>query len=128
LAGYHAYHATRADLLRRLGRSQKSRGLRQSHRAGGQHRLPICLCWRGRAGIDAQARRATQHRQVAWGDHGPAVLVEPADDRLGPVRYGDQLLLLAMVEDEEVLVVVVAAAAAPAISSVMYRGSGSVPR
>jgi RNA polymerase sigma-70 factor (ECF subfamily) len=25
LAGYHAYHATRADMLRRLGRSQKSR-------------------------------------------------------------------------------------------------------
>jgi tetratricopeptide (TPR) repeat protein len=25
LAGYHAYHATRADLLRRLGQSQKSR-------------------------------------------------------------------------------------------------------
>ena len=25
LADYHAYHATRADLLRRLGRSQKSR-------------------------------------------------------------------------------------------------------
>ena len=25
LAGYHPYHATRADLLRRLGRSQKSR-------------------------------------------------------------------------------------------------------
>jgi len=25
LAGYHAYHATRADLLRRMGRSQKSR-------------------------------------------------------------------------------------------------------
>jgi RNA polymerase sigma-70 factor (ECF subfamily) len=25
LTGYHAYHATRADLLRRLGRSQKSR-------------------------------------------------------------------------------------------------------
>ena len=25
LAGYHAYHATRADLLRRLGRSRKSR-------------------------------------------------------------------------------------------------------
>jgi predicted RNA polymerase sigma factor len=25
LAGYHAYHLTRADLLRRLGRSQKSR-------------------------------------------------------------------------------------------------------
>jgi RNA polymerase sigma-70 factor (ECF subfamily) len=25
LAGYHAYHATRADLLRRLGRSQRSR-------------------------------------------------------------------------------------------------------
>src|SRR5260370_33736304 len=25
LAGYHAYHATRADPLRRLGRSQKSR-------------------------------------------------------------------------------------------------------
>jgi RNA polymerase sigma-70 factor (ECF subfamily) len=25
LAGYHAYHATRADLLRRLGRSEKSR-------------------------------------------------------------------------------------------------------
>jgi len=25
LAGYHAYHATRAELLRRLGRSQKSR-------------------------------------------------------------------------------------------------------
>jgi RNA polymerase sigma-70 factor, ECF subfamily len=25
LAGYHAYHATRADLLRRLGRSQKAR-------------------------------------------------------------------------------------------------------
>ena len=25
LAGYHAYHATRADMLRRLGSSQKSR-------------------------------------------------------------------------------------------------------
>jgi RNA polymerase sigma-70 factor (ECF subfamily) len=25
LAGYHAYHATRADLLRRLGRGQESR-------------------------------------------------------------------------------------------------------
>jgi RNA polymerase sigma-70 factor, ECF subfamily len=25
LAGYHAYHATRAELLRRLGRSQQSR-------------------------------------------------------------------------------------------------------
>ena len=25
LAGYHAYHATRADLLRRLGRNQQSR-------------------------------------------------------------------------------------------------------
>jgi RNA polymerase sigma-70 factor, ECF subfamily len=25
LAGYHLYHATRADLLRRLGRSQQSR-------------------------------------------------------------------------------------------------------
>jgi RNA polymerase sigma-70 factor (ECF subfamily) len=25
LAGYHAYHATRADMLRRLGRSQQSR-------------------------------------------------------------------------------------------------------
>ncbi len=25
LAGYHAYHATRADLLRRLGRSQEPR-------------------------------------------------------------------------------------------------------
>ena len=25
LAGYHPYHATRADLLRRLGRSQESR-------------------------------------------------------------------------------------------------------
>ena len=25
LAGYHAYHATRADLLRRLDRSQESR-------------------------------------------------------------------------------------------------------
>jgi RNA polymerase sigma-70 factor (ECF subfamily) len=25
LAGYHAYHATRADLLRRLGRNHESR-------------------------------------------------------------------------------------------------------
>ena len=25
LPGYHAYHATRADLLRRLGQSEKSR-------------------------------------------------------------------------------------------------------
>jgi predicted RNA polymerase sigma factor len=38
LAAYHAYHAARADLLRRLGRSQESRGVRQSHRAGRQHR------------------------------------------------------------------------------------------
>ena len=38
LAGYHAYHATRADLLRRLGRSAVARGVRQGHRAGGQHR------------------------------------------------------------------------------------------
>ncbi|WP_240197032.1 hypothetical protein [Nonomuraea lactucae] len=27
LAGYHAYHATRADLLRRLGHSQQSRAV-----------------------------------------------------------------------------------------------------
>jgi RNA polymerase sigma-70 factor, ECF subfamily len=26
LAGYHLYHAARADLLRRLGRGQESRG------------------------------------------------------------------------------------------------------
>ncbi len=39
LAGYHAYHATRADLLRRLGRRPGvSRGVRPGHRAGGQHR------------------------------------------------------------------------------------------
>ena len=39
LAGYHAYQATRADLLRRLGRHPGgARGVRQSHRAGGQHR------------------------------------------------------------------------------------------
>ena len=39
LAGYHAYHATRADLLRRLGRERGvTRGLRPGHRAGGQHR------------------------------------------------------------------------------------------
>ena len=39
LAGYHAYHATRADLLR-LARPQSkvAGGVRQSHRAGGQHR------------------------------------------------------------------------------------------
>jgi RNA polymerase sigma-70 factor (ECF subfamily) len=39
LAGYHAYHTTCADLLRRLGRSQTSRAAYgHSHRAGGQHR------------------------------------------------------------------------------------------
>ena len=39
LADYHAYHATRADLLRRLGcQPEVARGVRQSHRAGGQHR------------------------------------------------------------------------------------------
>ena len=39
LAGYHAYHATRADLLRRLDRSAGvARGVRHGDRAGGQHR------------------------------------------------------------------------------------------
>ena len=39
LAGYHAYHATRADLLRLAGpQSEVARGVRQSHRVGGQHR------------------------------------------------------------------------------------------
>ena len=39
LAGYHAYHATRADLLRRLGRDEESRAAYDTgHRAGGQHR------------------------------------------------------------------------------------------
>lgn len=39
LTGYHAYHATRADLLRRLGHSRMvTHGLRQSHRTGGQPR------------------------------------------------------------------------------------------
>ena len=39
LAGYHAYHATRADLLRRLGRSRESRAAYdKADRAGGQHR------------------------------------------------------------------------------------------
>jgi predicted RNA polymerase sigma factor len=39
LAGYHAYHATRADLLRRLGCSQEvARGVRQSHLTGGKQR------------------------------------------------------------------------------------------
>ena len=39
LAGYHAYHATRADLLRQARpRSRVARCVRQSDRAGGQHR------------------------------------------------------------------------------------------
>ncbi len=39
LAGYHVYHATRADLLRRLRpQSAVARGVRQGHRVGGQHR------------------------------------------------------------------------------------------
>ena len=39
LAGYHAYHATRADLLRRLGRIQESRvAYDNAIDAGGQHR------------------------------------------------------------------------------------------
>ncbi len=39
LGGYHAYHATRAELLRRLDRGAGGpRRVRQRHRAGGQHR------------------------------------------------------------------------------------------
>ena len=39
LEGYHAFHATRADLLRRLGRSRGvAGGVRPGHRAGRQHR------------------------------------------------------------------------------------------
>ena len=39
LDGYHAFHATRADLLRRLGRSAEARdGLRPGDRAVRQHR------------------------------------------------------------------------------------------
>ncbi len=39
LADYHPYHVTRADLLRQAGpQSGVARGVRQSHRAGGQHR------------------------------------------------------------------------------------------
>ena len=39
LEGYHPFHATRADLLRRLGRSEPvPGGLRPGHRAGRQHR------------------------------------------------------------------------------------------
>ena len=39
LAGYHAYHAARADLLRLAGpESEVARCVRQSHRTGGQHR------------------------------------------------------------------------------------------
>lgn len=39
LAGYHAYHATRADLLRPAwSQSAVARGVRQGHRARGQHR------------------------------------------------------------------------------------------
>jgi hypothetical protein len=38
LAGYHAYHATCADLLRRLAAVRSRARRRQSHRAGGQHR------------------------------------------------------------------------------------------
>jgi predicted RNA polymerase sigma factor len=39
LAGYHAYHATRADLLRRLGRSQQSRAAYdKAIELAGQHR------------------------------------------------------------------------------------------
>ena len=38
LAGYHAYHATRADLLRRVGRRQESRAAyAKAIEAGGQH-------------------------------------------------------------------------------------------
>ena len=37
LAGYHAYHATRADLLRRLGRLSSRARPTTSPRAGGQH-------------------------------------------------------------------------------------------
>ena len=41
LAGYHAYHVTRADLLRRLGHGQESRAAYdKAIEAGGPHRRP----------------------------------------------------------------------------------------
>ena len=51
LSGYHAYHAVRADLLRRVGRERGGAGgVHPGDRAGGQH---------GRVGLlDASPRRA----------------------------------------------------------------------
>jgi RNA polymerase sigma-70 factor (ECF subfamily) len=54
LAGYHAYHATRADLLRRLGRSQESRAA---------YDKAIEL-----AGNTAETAYLARRRDVGWGD------------------------------------------------------------
>ncbi|HEU4422795.1 MAG TPA: RNA polymerase sigma factor, partial [Pilimelia sp.] len=48
LAGYHAYHATRAELLRRLGRSQQSRAAydKAIERAGNTAETAYLTCRR----------------------------------------------------------------------------------
>jgi hypothetical protein len=48
LAGYHAYHATRAALLRRLGRGQESRAAYEKRR--------VLLARRGLGGLDVLGR------------------------------------------------------------------------
>ena len=73
LAGYHPYHATRADLLRLAGpRSGVARSVRQSHRAGGQHRRDRLPDTPPRpTGIGARRARSKPGGRP-WGRHADA--------------------------------------------------------
>ena len=92
LGGYHAYHATRADLLRRLGRSERvARGLRQSDRAGGQHRRdrpsdppPQPTAVVGRARPAGFRRRRVPAADRPRGCRAPPVRPSPGRHRRGP--------------------------------------------
>ena len=111
LAGYHAYHATRAGLLRRLGRSQKSRaaydkaielghhrhhlpghqgrrhaegGQRRAHRGRGRPAAPVPV-GHGHGGNPGRIPDQPAAARSLLAGRGPA-RARPAGERAGRVR------------------------------------------
>lgn len=78
LEGYHAFHATRAELLRRLGRSEQSRSAydRAIHLAGNRGEVAALTRRRDQLKQDHSQAQSQQHRE-------PAPLPRPAPENGG---------------------------------------------
>ena len=82
LAGYHAYHATRADLLRRLGRSQESRAAydKAIELAGNTAETAYLTRRRDQLGVSREPRAPTQAYAPAVTDDIRYLVLDSAGD------------------------------------------------